>query len=231
MNFTTPVDEKHSQHKHFVNAAKAGSQSPYRDLAMAGVLIHVLGDCANNLGVMAAALVIWLAHYGGRFYADPAASMGISIMIFVSSIPLIKRAGAILLQSAPNGVEHDDVQYDLEHIPGIISVHELHIWRLNQKKSLASAHVILSHDALSNFTTLAKTVNECFHAYGIHSVTLQPEVYPAGKPFSVTADDDTLGVNTEGREATEAKQDLAGSVSEGCQIVCGTLCTDMGCCN
>jgi len=55
---------------------------------MMGVLIHVLGDAGNNLGVMAAALVIWLAHYGGRYYADPAASMGIALMILASSIPL-----------------------------------------------------------------------------------------------------------------------------------------------
>lgn len=57
---------------------------------MMGVLIHVVGDAGNNLGVMAAALVTWLAHYGGRFYADPAASMGIALMILASSIPLSK---------------------------------------------------------------------------------------------------------------------------------------------
>lgn len=55
---------------------------------MMGVLIHVLGDCANNIGVVIAAAVIWFASYGGRFYADPAVSMGIAIMIFISSIPL-----------------------------------------------------------------------------------------------------------------------------------------------
>lgn len=57
---------------------------------MMGVLIHVLGDCANNIGVIIAAAVIWFAHYSGRFYADPAVSMTISIMIFISSIPLSK---------------------------------------------------------------------------------------------------------------------------------------------
>lgn len=55
-----------------------------------GVLIHVLCDAANNLGVMAAALVIWLAKYDGRYYADPGVSMGIAVMIFLSSIPLSK---------------------------------------------------------------------------------------------------------------------------------------------
>jgi zinc transporter 1 len=57
---------------------------------MAGVLLHVLSDAANNLGVIAAALVIWLAKYDGRYYADPGVSMGIAIMIIISSIPLGK---------------------------------------------------------------------------------------------------------------------------------------------
>lgn len=55
---------------------------------MMGVLLHVLCDAANNLGVMAAALVIWLAKYDGRYYADPGVSMGIGLMIILSSIPL-----------------------------------------------------------------------------------------------------------------------------------------------
>jgi len=53
-----------------------------------GVLLHVMGDAANNLGVMAAALVIWLTHYEGRYYADPGTSMGIGIMIILTSLPL-----------------------------------------------------------------------------------------------------------------------------------------------
>lgn len=55
---------------------------------MMGVLLHVIGDAANNLGVIIAALVIWLARYEGRYYADPGTSMGIAIMIILSSFPL-----------------------------------------------------------------------------------------------------------------------------------------------
>jgi zinc transporter 1 len=55
---------------------------------MLGVMIHVIGDAMNNLGVIISALVIWLANYGGRFYADPAVSMAISFMIFITSLPL-----------------------------------------------------------------------------------------------------------------------------------------------
>ena len=63
-------------------------KKPGRDLGMLGVLIHVIGDAINNIGVIISALVIWLAHYDGRYYADPAVSTGIAIMIMISSIPL-----------------------------------------------------------------------------------------------------------------------------------------------
>jgi zinc transporter 1 len=55
---------------------------------MMGVFIHVLGDAVNNIGVVIAALVIWKANYEGRYYADPAMSMAIAVVILLSSLPL-----------------------------------------------------------------------------------------------------------------------------------------------
>lgn len=91
-------------------------KTPGRDLGMLGVLIHIIGDAINNIGVIIAAVVIWQTRFEGRFYADPAASMFIAIMIFVSAIPLTRNSGAILLQSAPRGVEIADVKHDLEQV-------------------------------------------------------------------------------------------------------------------
>jgi zinc transporter 1 len=55
---------------------------------MMGVLVHLIGDAINNVGVIIAAAVIWQAKYEGRFYADPGVSMGIAIMILLSALPL-----------------------------------------------------------------------------------------------------------------------------------------------
>lgn len=48
----------------------------------------MLGDALNNIGVIISALVIWLAKHEGRYYADPAVSVAIALMIFVSALPL-----------------------------------------------------------------------------------------------------------------------------------------------
>lgn len=85
-----------------------------RDLGMLGVLIHVIGDAINNVGVIIAALIIWRCHGEGRHYADPAVSVFIAIMIFLTAIPLTKRSGTILLQTGPSLVKVDDVRSDIE---------------------------------------------------------------------------------------------------------------------
>ncbi|KAI0010036.1 cation efflux protein [Xylariaceae sp. FL0662B] len=225
----TPIST-HAEHRHTI----ANLQSPGHDLGLLGVLIHVIGDALNNLGVIIAALVIWLTNYEGRFYADPGVSMGIAIMILLSSLPLVKNSGKILMQSAPVGVDMEDVKHDLEKIPGIESVHELHIWRLDQKKSIASAHVVVSNNEMTDFMDRARTVGECLHAYGIHSATLQPELATPSRAtgHSEHAADNVPAYSSRPGSApssTSIRRRRAETVS--CQIACGNLCENLTCCN
>ncbi|RWQ94244.1 putative cation diffusion facilitator family metal ion transporter [Paecilomyces variotii] len=204
------IKPEHHEHRH--HTVQLGSHG--HDLGTMGVLIHILGDAVNNVGVIISALVIWLTHYDARYYADPAVGMGIAFMILISSISLMRHSGLILLESVPTGVDLEDVQHDLEKIPGVLSIHELHVWRLNQQKSLASVHVVISDRSVSSFLAMAKIINECFHAYGIHSATLQPEL--VGSPETVQHE----------REGSSLRQ----RPNTRCQINCGTLCAELTCC-
>lgn len=201
----------HQEHRHQANPRKTAGY----DLGMLGVLLHVIGDAINNVGVIISALVIWLAHYDGKYYADPGVSMGIAVMILISSVPLVKRSGSILLESVPPGVDLRDIKHDLETIPGIESVHELHVWGLNQRKALASAHVVVKEHSVSSFVHLANVINECFHAYGIHSTTLQPELAASN-----------ILSEASGQKNLRKRSNIALS----CQITCGNLCEDLTCC-
>lgn len=195
----------HVNHKHHNLPV---SESSGHDLGMLGILLHVLSDAINNLGVVVAALVIRFTHSPSRFYADPGVSMGISFMILISSYPLLTSAGAILLQAAPLGVDLEDVKHDVEQIEGVVSVHELHAWRLSQDKAVATAHVVVKGEGMEEFMRIAAVVGECLHAYGIHSVTLQPE-WDAG-----TAEPGSQGQVTDRR----------------CRIHCGKSCESLKCC-
>ena len=106
--------DPHFQHRH--SSFPDNQKEQCRDLGMLGALIHVMGDAINNLGVIMAALLIWLLKSESRFYADPGVSVGIAIMIILSSVPLIKNSGEILLESAPKGVRTEDIKHDIEKV-------------------------------------------------------------------------------------------------------------------
>ncbi|GAB7356016.1 hypothetical protein MBLNU459_g6637t1 [Dothideomycetes sp. NU459] len=115
-----------------------------RDLGIHSVVVHIIGDVLNNLGVIAAALIMKLLKSPNRMYADPALSMAIAIMISSSAIPLIRKSGHILLGSAPPTLKVAELTRALKEIPGLVSVHELRVWRLNQDETIASAHIVVS---------------------------------------------------------------------------------------
>ncbi|KAI9370643.1 cation efflux protein [Aspergillus egyptiacus] len=209
--------DKHHGHRHL--KYQGVSVFGGHDLGMMGVLLHVMGDAANNIGVMVAALVIWLTQYEARFYADPATSMGIAAMIILSAFPLIRHSGLILLESAPSGLDPADVQHDIEKIPGILAVHELHIWRLSQQKTLASVHIAVGDLSVSDFAGLGMTIEECFHAYGIHSVTVQPEI---AIPLDAALGHDRGNVS----EMLSVEK-----YSGQCGSKCSTVCKELACCS
>ncbi|KAL8934119.1 MAG: hypothetical protein Q9216_006065 [Gyalolechia sp. 2 TL-2023] len=203
----------HLNHKHH---NRKSSKPHGHDLGMLGVLLHVVSDAINNVGVIVAALVIHLTDAPSRFYADPGVSMGISFMIALSALPLVRSSGSILLQSAPLGVDLEDVKHDLEKIEGVMSVHELHAWRLSQDKAIATAHIVVKDKEMEEFMGTAEVVGECLHAYGIHSVTLQPEL-ATGKETGHEAEQKMEGERKGGKQGR-------------CRIRCGRFCEKWKCC-
>ncbi|OAX80328.1 hypothetical protein ACJ72_05342 [Emergomyces africanus] len=219
----------HENHRHATNSNSIKKMS--HDLGVMGVFLHVVGDAINNIGVIIAALVIWKTTHEGRYYADPGVSTGIGILILASAIPLVKDSGSILLDTVPLGVNLDDVQHDLEKIPGVLSVHELHAWRLNQNKAIASAHVVTSDHSLAGFMARAKRIGECLHDYGIHSVTLQPELAHSSSTVGgdTTAREAELG-NSPSSDTTTGLRMRRGTGGSTCRIVCKSGCEALTCC-
>ncbi|ORX49120.1 cation efflux protein [Hesseltinella vesiculosa] len=140
---------------------------------MKGIFLHVLGDALGNIGVIAAALFIWFAPYDWRYYADPFISLLIAIVIFTTAVPLVRQTSNILLQGVPASINLVDLRDSLLKIPGINSVHELHIWQLSDTKIVASLHVLIEHGY--DYMDLSAKLRKTLHSFGVHSATIQPE--------------------------------------------------------
>lgn len=231
----TPGDDDgswHADHKHQKQKEESAGGHSHGDLNMRGVFLHVMGDALGNIGVIGSALIIWLTDFKWRFYADPAISLIITIIILGSAIPLCKAASRILLQAVPPHISIDAIKEDIQELPGIVSCHHLHVWQLSDVKLVASLHVQVDFDfkgeGSATYMQLARAIRRCLHEYGIHSSTIQPE-------FCL---DSTHHHNSTGASVNEERpKTMDGSETpslpsqpETCLLDCGDECGEDGQC-
>lgn len=177
----------HSAHNHAKpkdGSSGGGGGHDHANMNMRAVFLHVLGDALGNIGVIATGLFVHFTRFSWRFYADPVISLVITAIILLSAVPLCKSASLILLQVAPPGIHVDDIRQDLESLDGVKGVHELHVWQLSDTKLVASVHARILRADQGKYMEIAQDIKTCLHAFGIHSVTIQPEFTPAnGAPL------------------------------------------------
>lgn len=158
-----------------------------KSMNMEGVFLHVLGDALGNIGVIITALFIWKTDYSWRFYSDPLVSLLITVIIFSSALPLCRKACKILLQATPPDLNTNAIMKEITLLPSIKSIHDFHVWNLNEEFLIASIHIELNdtenHTANSgdehinkiSFVETVAQVRQILYKYHINSVTIQPE--------------------------------------------------------
>jgi cobalt-zinc-cadmium efflux system protein len=109
-------------------------------LAVAGVGLDAMADAAGSIGVIVAALVIAIA---GWEPADPIVAVVIALWILPRAWRLAARSVRVLLQVAPGHIDLEAIRDGLRALPGVVDVHDLHVWTLTSDMEVASAHVMV----------------------------------------------------------------------------------------
>jgi cobalt-zinc-cadmium efflux system protein len=108
-------------------------------LNLKGAYLEVLADLAGSIGVIAAALIMI---FTGWAYADPLFAALIGLFILPRAWRLGHQALRILVQAAPLGLDLDRLQSELGSIPGVVDVHDLHVWTLTSEMDVATVHLM-----------------------------------------------------------------------------------------
>ena len=145
----------------------AGSHS---NMNVRGAYLHVLGDLLASVGVVVAAAVI---HFTGWLPADPLASLLTTALILRGAWNLVRESVDVLLESAPRHIDLGAVRKQLEAIPGIESVHDLHVWSVTPRMIAMSAHAIVRDPAAQQH--VLEHVHDAMGVFGISHVTVQLE--------------------------------------------------------
>ena len=147
----------------------AGKQS---SLNVKGAYLEVWSDMLGSLGVIAAAIVIWLTKW---VWVDAVVAIGIGLWVLPRTWSLLKETVNVLLEGVPDGIDLDAVEAALNTLPGVSNVHDLHVWALSSDSPSLSAHVVLAGGGVADLVRRAaeEALDRRFH---ITHVTLQMEV-------------------------------------------------------
>jgi cobalt-zinc-cadmium efflux system protein len=140
---------------------------------VAGALAHVLGDMLGSVAAIVAAVVILGT---GWTPIDPLLSLFVAVLIVRSGWQIVRRAGHILLEGTPEGMDPVEIRNSLVGVPGVADAHHVHVWSLTSGSPVATLHVRLAPGAQPSSVLVAVKLHLA-KAFGItHStVEIDPE--------------------------------------------------------
>jgi cobalt-zinc-cadmium efflux system protein len=143
------------------------------NLNVRAAMLHVLGDLAASVGVIAAGVVILVT---GWYPADPILSLGIAALIAWSAIRIVLDTGNILLEGVPQGMDVDAIGGSIKDTTGVDSLHDLHVWALAPEQVALSCHIVVSEELLAEGEHLVRRLEQTLcAAFGIGHTTIQVE--------------------------------------------------------
>jgi len=138
-----------------------------------GAYLHVLGDLLGSVGALIAGVLVIAA---GWVLADPLISVLIGGLVLVSAWRLVKESADVLLEAAPRHIALSDVHDRIASVPGVESVHDLHLWTVTSGVVAMSGHLVVKNP--TDNQPVLEAVQGRMRALGIQHVTVQVEREP-----------------------------------------------------
>jgi cobalt-zinc-cadmium efflux system protein len=153
--------------------ALGGHGHHHHDLNVRAAWLHMAGDAGSSAAIIGGALLI---RYTGWLAIDPIMSILIGVAIVWSGWGIIRESLNILLEGLPKGLQLKSVSTELSRLPGVIDVHDLHIWSLGSESRALSCHVLIDDMPPSESDSILRRINDLLcDRFHIRHTTIQFE--------------------------------------------------------
>ena len=126
------------------------------DVNIRSVFLHMLGDTLSTAAVIAGGAAIL---FTGIMWIDPVLSLIIAGMIVWSSITIVRETLNILLEGTPSAVSLAHVRNAIGAVPGVLDVHDLHVWSLGSSSHALASHVTIAEMPVSECSSILDAIN------------------------------------------------------------------------
>ncbi|MBI5825953.1 MAG: cation transporter [Chloroflexi bacterium] len=149
---------------------KDGSE---HDLNLRSAFLHLMGDVMSTLGAVIAGIIIYFTQWN---WLDPLVSVLIGGFILWNAWSILRQSIHILLESAPENIDMQEMVEKIHTIDGVRGVHDLHVWSINESLRMLSAHVVTDDISINDGLAIQQKINELLaHRFNIQHATLQME--------------------------------------------------------
>jgi len=144
--------------------------------------LEILGDSLASFGVIVSSIIILTTKW---YYADPLISGLIGLAILPRTGLLLSECINILMEGTPGHIDLAGLRQALLAVPGVMDVHDIHVWTITSGLDAMSGHVTIDTDAPSEtvLTEVTRILNDDF---SLHHTTIQVEQVecktPGGEP-------------------------------------------------
>jgi cobalt-zinc-cadmium efflux system protein len=157
------------------------SSGRQRDVNIRGAYLHMAADAAVSLGVVLAALAM---RFTGWLWLDPVVSLVIVVVIAIGTWGLLRDSVNLALDAVPAHIAPEQVEAYLAALPGVVAVHDLHIWGMSTTEAALTVHLV-KPDASFDDALLSRINREMHEKFAIDHCTVQFErgddAHPCGQ--------------------------------------------------
>lgn len=151
------------------------SQGKDSSLNVKGAYLEVWADMLGSVGVILGALVIW---FTGWAWVDSLVAVAIGVWVLPRTWLLLRSSLHILLEGVPEDVDIDAVERTILAVPGVLSIHDLHVWSLTSGKPSLTVHAVVD-PAIGTETEVVPAIRRAlFKTHNIAHTTVQCERVP-----------------------------------------------------
>ena len=122
-------------------ASDPAFQQAKKNLNVEAAFLHILGDLLNSVGVIIAAMIIFI--WPSCWWMDPICTYVFAIIVLWTTRLTFWQCLMLILETVPPHLDAEKIQDRLEEIKGVDSVHDVHIWSLSNDKYSFTCHVLL----------------------------------------------------------------------------------------
>lgn len=142
------------------------------DLNIRGAYLHMAADAAVSLGVVVAGLVMMIT---GWKWLDPAVSLIIVLVIVYGTWDLLRESLELSVHAVPQKVNLKNIETYLRGLPGVSSIHDLHVWGISTTENALTVHLV-TPKGYPGDEFMDSVTHTLEHDHGIHHSTLQVEM-------------------------------------------------------